>query len=204
MMTPAVDDLVREATRIVREYEKHHRTALLEELAPVIAELRSRCRLKDGRPDWSGRSHEYRQHMSAIFAKAGVSVDDRDRLQTALRYHVSSIIRDRATKDELISAGLDPVKPKERLRGTREALQAMKKKSAQRHEVAKLTTYAQALLDYVDDRAVARLDQDHAEISRLALEASRGRVEELLARLPGAKQRRGGGRSKREERLATV
>lgn len=204
MMDPVVNDLVREAARIVREYQKHPRTPLLKELAPVIVELRSHFTLKDGRPDWSGRSPEYRQCMSDIFAKARVPADDLDRLQSALRYHVGNILRDRATKDELLSVGLTTVKPKERIQNTRDALQAMKQTSAPRYDVARLTAYAQALLEYIDDRVVARLDPDRAEASRLALEAIHSRAEELLVRIPGAKEgrrtRRNGGRSKREER----
>lgn len=202
MGTKSVDELAAEATAIIKRYLKNPRTDFLRELAPVIVDLRAHFTLEDGRPDWSGRSPGYRQVMIGIYEKTRLSGDDLDRFQSALRYHVGNLLRERASKDELISVGLTTVAPKERVQSTRDALHAMKEAAAPRQDLARLAAYAQALLEYADEAAIPDIDPERAEASRLALEAVQQRASELFVRLRDAREAapagpRGGGRARR-------
>lgn len=190
-MSKTVAELVDDATEIVRRYMRSHRTSDLKDLAPVVVELRSQFRLEDGRQDWSGRSPGYRQAMADVYARARIPKDQLDTLQSALRYHVGNILRERASKDDLISVGLTTVAPKERIQTTRDALHAMKEVSAPRQDVARLAAYAQALLEYIDDATIPALPPERAEASKLALEAIQRRAAELLVRLADVKTGRG-------------
>lgn len=92
------------------------RTDLLKELAVIIVELREEHHIADGRPDLAGRSAPYRAAIARIYERARMSSDakTRDAVQTAIRYHVGNLLRERYSEDELAAAGLSNVSPKDR------------------------------------------------------------------------------------------
>lgn len=106
-------------------------------------------------------------------------------MQAALRYHVGNLLREKASREELASVGLGVISPRERLAKTRQAFAAMVRASgnAPREDVARTATYAQALLEYVDDHAVGKLTPEQAIAATLALRAARRRADELLRML---------------------
>lgn len=189
------------ATEILRAYLSDHRTDHLRELAEIVVELRGAHTLEDGRADWSGRSPAYRQTMADIYARAKVPAENLDTVQAALRYHVGNLLRQRATGDDLEAVGLSRIAPSQRLATRRQALQAQAAVAAPRQDIARLTAYAQALLDFVDVNAVPELAPERAVASRLALEAVRQRAEELLGLLGQQPTRRGGDREQGRHRL---
>lgn len=110
-----MDDLVNHCIHLLRAYAQDRSTHQLKALAPLIVELRSRHSLKNGLPDWSGRSPEYRADMHWIYAEARIPADQLDTVQAALRYHVGNLLRERASLLDLEAVGLKATSPKERL-----------------------------------------------------------------------------------------
>ncbi len=90
------------------------------------------------------------------------------------------------------------VAPKKRLATARQAIQAQRRESAPRQDVARLAAHAQALVEYIDQDAIAGLPPERAVAARLALEAVQSCAAQLLVRLAdaaaGAPRPRSGGR----------
>lgn len=180
----SVDELVEEGARLLADYVRDPRTSLLRKLAPVIVELRSRYTLEDGRPDWGGRSPEYRAQMASLYNRAGVPKDQLDTVQAAMRYHIGNLLRERASSDELLSVGLTATAPRQRNSASREAVAALAAAAGgktPRADVDRLAVYAQAILDFLDEAAINRLPADRSRVAQMALERVRERAEELLS-----------------------
>lgn len=194
----SLPQLVDRGVALLREYLETPRTDLLRQLAPIIVELRARSALDDGRPDWGGRSPGYRERMADLYRRAGVPKERLDTIQAAMRYHIGNLIRERASREELLAVGLTTTAPRDRNAETREALRALSAASGgktPRHDVSRLTVYAQALLEYVEDAAVSLLDSEHAAVTRMSLEriqARAGDLREMLPRRSDADEQRGG------------
>jgi len=193
--------LADQATEILRAYLRDHRTDRLRDLAKIVVELRGSHTLEDGRADWSGRSPVYRQTMADIYARAKVPADNLDTVQAALRYHVGNLLRESASGDDLEAVGLSKIAPRQRLATRRQAVQAQAAAAAPRQDIARLTAYAQALLDFVDPSAIPGLAPERAVAARLALEAVRERAEELLGLLGQRPTRQSGARDQGRHRL---
>lgn len=193
-------ELVDRGVQLLRDYLADPRTRLLEELAPIIVQLRGLHHLSDGRPDWSGRSTAYRQAMADLYARAKVPPEDLDTVQQAIRYHVGNLLREEAVPAELRDVGLDPRSPKTRLTEARQAMQAQKAMSAPPQDIARLTLYALWLLSYIDTDAIPELDGDRAASSRQALEQIQVRSAELLAKLRGWQAPTGGAEAGKHRR----
>ncbi len=190
--------LVDDGVKVLRRYLESHRTEDLKQLARIVVQLRGEHTLEDGRKDWSGRSPAYRQSMADLYTRARVPKEDLDTLQAALRYHVGNLLRERANGEELAAVGLSTVAPKKRLATARQAIQAQRRESAPRQDVARLAAHAQALVEFVDEDAITTLPPERAVAARLALEAVQTRAAQLLVRLAdaaaGAPRPRSGGR----------
>lgn len=91
----AVATVVATLRRIVLAGELE-RPGLLRRLANEVVELRS-CFVYDGRPDWAGRSQEYRDAVYRAYEEAKVPADDVDRIQRGIRYHVAGVVQRRST-----------------------------------------------------------------------------------------------------------
>lgn len=191
---PAPKAIIDKAVKLLRAYLADQRTDTLKDLARLIVDLRASFALDDGRRDWAGRSPGYRQAMADLYSRARVPHDQLDTVQTAMRYHVGNLLRDRATSDELKAVGLTTTSPKARLATAREALAAQREVAAPRQDAARLAAYAQALLEFIDEAAMPDLPSERAIATRIALEAIQRRAEDLLGRLRDA---RGGARKPR-------
>jgi len=113
-----VEELTSAAVRKLSEWRSTGRgnTSLLRDIAQDIASLRALHRTNEGATDWGGRSHEYRQTMSSIYTRAGVTDDvERQRVQNLLRHHVGNVVRERATDAELERSGFPAGSPAARL-----------------------------------------------------------------------------------------
>lgn len=191
--------LVDDGVALLKDYLADPRTSVLRRLAEVIVDLRSRFTLNDGRTDWSGRSRAYRAAIGDLYLRSGVSKKDLDNLQAALRYHVGNLLRERASKEELLAVGMTSTSPKDRNAATREAIAALSQSAGgrpPRTDIDRLSVYAQALLTIIDETAIEELEDERAEVSRRALESVSVRAEELLAVL----ERRGRGKRTRRSR----
>lgn len=185
-MTNKPQRIVDEGVDILRRYLEDHRTDRLKELAELVVQLRGEHTLEDGRKDWSGRSPAYRQSMADLYTRAKVPTEKLDTVQAALRYHVGNLLREHAQGEELAAVGLSAVAPKKRLATARKALQAQRRESAPRQDVARLATHAQALLEFIDADAIPDLPKERAVAARIALEAVQALSAQLLVRLADA------------------
>lgn len=80
--------------------DSEKRRYLIRKLANEVVALRERFEV-DGRPDWAGRSQDYRDEIYAIYRDAGVPLDEIDRIQAGIRYHVADLVRSAAPPGDL-------------------------------------------------------------------------------------------------------
>lgn len=187
--------LIEDTVELLHDYleQGSSRTDLLKAAAEHIVELRARHRLDSGDTDWAGRSQPYRTDIAEIYARAGVTTyQERDRLQSALRYHVGNLIRERATAEELERAGLYRETPRDRMHNTREAMQAAASVSGAmpkslRGDLPRILAYAEALLEFADTQgSLDELEAKQLVSARLSLESINKRSEQLLERISEA------------------
>jgi hypothetical protein len=202
-----VADLVTRGAELLGDYVFTSSTDTLRELAPVIVKLRTQFTLSNGIRDWGGRTPDYRRAIAELYARARIPDEQLHSVQQALRYHVGNYIREVAPPDELEAAGLKTSSPKDRLATARHAVQAQRYAAAPRQDVARLTTYALDLLEYVDEASIPGAERERLVAARLALEAIGQRYAVLLVRVndalavtgrperdgPPTKRTRGGG-----------
>lgn len=67
-----------------------------------------------GRPDWAGRSAQYRNAIYRVYREAGVPSDSHASIQGNMRYHVGNAVRTMAPREDLEALGLDPQGPRDR------------------------------------------------------------------------------------------
>lgn len=180
------ESLISSGARLLGEYLETHETDVLRRLAPVIVDLRHSHTLTNGRPDWSGRTPQYRHDIAQMFTRAHVPDEDVEKIQAALRYHVGNLIRVRADDDDLASAGLRHESPRERLANARRAHAAMRESQTPRGDVSRLTVQAQRLLDHIDIEALPYTDHAHLVAARVSLEHIQIKSAELLVRTQDA------------------
>lgn len=115
-------------------------------------------------PDWRCRSFDCRDSMSEAKHRSGISEDDWKKLTGNARYHVSAIVRKRASDDELARAGLSPLTARERVKGGRSTRTA----DYENDLLVILADLARAALDYMPSNPVPLLGEDHPLIEALA------------------------------------
>lgn len=113
-----VDRLINQGMDLVVEIEELEtkRFDTYVKLAKVIVQLRSKFQY-NGKPDWAGKSQDYRNAASKIYEGAGVPPDSLMGIQSNVRYHIGNELRERLTADELTEAGLSVEGPRERQAG---------------------------------------------------------------------------------------
>ena len=181
--TPSnTERLANEAVALLALYLRDGRTRsdLLRQLAEVVVDLRASFETKDGAPDLSGRSHAYRQCMGDVYTRAHVPRDDFDTIQSALRYHVSNLLHERYSTEDLSAAGLSTLPARRRLDVRREAYLALTRDDADAPDLAVLAARAEALLLVAETSAVKDLDPDRAAAARLALRNATDRARVLI------------------------
>lgn len=88
--------------------------------AEAIVRLRKHFR-HEGRPDWAGRSPEYRDLIERLYRQAGVPSDSESSMQANLRYHIGNALREVADPEDLQALGMATEGPAGRVRAVRAA-----------------------------------------------------------------------------------
>lgn len=112
------DEIVR-ILRALASAEGERRTMLYRDLAEQTFALREHYLTPAGEPDWSGRSGLYRVQMRELYSAAGYNADDARAVQTATRYHIGNLARQRVSAADLEALGMDTESPAERARRLR-------------------------------------------------------------------------------------
>ena len=73
----------------------------------------------EGRPDWAGRSPDYRLAIETLYRQAGVVSDSQGGIQANLRYHIGNVVRKTAPIVDLEALGMNADGPSERTRKAR-------------------------------------------------------------------------------------
>lgn len=180
------DDLIQRGVRLLEVYMESRETADLKRLAPVVVDLRESFTLSTGHPDLQGRTPQYRRAIAEMFARARVPEEEVEKVQAALRYHVSNELRARFHPNQLAAVGLGPESARDRLANTRRAHAAEREVSAPRQDIARLTTYAFRLLNYVDEASIPNVERERLIAARSALEHVQTLSAELLVRVKDA------------------
>jgi hypothetical protein len=173
MQTWSVTDLSNAGTGLISFYTRldETKTDVLKALAKVVVALRSHFRTTEGDVDWSGRSWDYRQTVSAMYEASGIPPDSESNIQASLRYHVGNPLREVVPAEQLESAGLLTKSPKERMTDVRAVTAAVLAVSRQ---VSALYTVADRL---------EHSPEAWAALSVRLLEQYEDRLEEVIAKL---------------------
>ena len=107
------------AANLARRMDGEYDTDALQTAARLLIDLRAKFVDSKGRPDYTGASFAYRNLVAKAYTDAGVAGDDKKRMMSAVRYHVSNALRDVLTDDELRDYGLIKESSIERQRGDR-------------------------------------------------------------------------------------
>jgi hypothetical protein len=83
--------------------DPQQKTGALRLAAESIVEAREHFFDQDGRPDWAGRTYAYRQWMRETQSRAG---NPPSTLMASVRYHISNVLRERVSAEDLEEAGL--------------------------------------------------------------------------------------------------
>lgn len=119
-LTQAGISTVKELTKL-----EASRTSLLQELAMTLVLLRGKHKY-NGKPDYAGKSSEYRAVAARIYEEAGVPADSAGTIQASVRYHIGNVLREIHTEKELAEAGLQSASPRERANGRAKVADAMR------------------------------------------------------------------------------
>jgi hypothetical protein len=166
-------DLLRRYTRAEKDAD---RTPLLRRVAEVFVDLRGHFYDDDGVQDWRGRTYPYRQVIGDAYGLANVPKDELSTVQAAVRYHVSNVLRERLSADDLEALGLRPSSARERSVEKRERQSALL--SAFRNgpapseglDVLRALAAAHALLSRIPAGSLRDLtDQDRRKAARTFL-----------------------------------
>lgn len=68
---------------------------------------------RDGLPDLTGGSYAYRRTVAEVLTEAGVSSEQRPRVQATLRYHIGNLLREQLSPEEIEQFGLVKESPRE-------------------------------------------------------------------------------------------
>lgn len=195
MPTTTLDRLTDQATEAIRRVAQadgtDDYTPAAREAAEVLVDARGLFTAPDGRPDWRGRSWDYRQWVGGLYGPAGVPPAEAQRIQAAIRYHVSNVLRDRLDAEELQEVGLQPESARNRAGAQRAEnaaiLRAVTGTGLAERDVLLALTAAENLLE--------RLDRDDVE----DLPARRrSKAEETLAAILAEANRLTGRRAPRK------
>lgn len=76
-------------------------------LAELVVELRQRFQSPNREiPDWAGRSKDYREAITRMYATVAIPPDSEAGVQARIRYHVSNRVREVAPAEDLTELGL--------------------------------------------------------------------------------------------------
>jgi hypothetical protein len=164
--------------------DREQRTQLLRRIAALSVDMREAILDEAGNPDWAGRTHAYREHMRDMYAKAGMTAEEKSNVQAAVRYHVSSLVRERLTDGEVEALGLVEHSSQEKARVSRNARSAqlrLVREETAPAETSPLRLLALALihLERVKPAAISHLDDEERALAQATLEQIMTRVRTL-------------------------
>lgn len=169
----ALDSLAREAaTRLragIRADDVGVRGVEYKATAELMVEAREHFLTDAGAVDWRGQSYPYRLWVGEVYGAAGVPPEDRSRVSSALRYHISNVLRTRLDGDTLHSIGLRSESARDRSREQRQERAALLRSlmgSATRFEgedAMRALAAVVALLERIEPEAVPALGEPGAE-----------------------------------------
>lgn len=168
--------LVKHGADLLREYVsvEEKRSDTLRNLAVIVVGIRAKTSGQDGKPDWAGRSPDYRAHITAMYEQAGVPTDSQANVQAALRYHVGNVLRDKVSTKDLQHAGLKAQSPKDR----QQARQSKAGRNGSPKDMQAACDAATALLQVAGDMPPPTTDDARARVAIALLQ-----VEHLAAEL---------------------
>lgn len=102
------------------------KTPIRHRLAALAVEARHHFVRSDGELDLTGRTWHYRTWIAERYAAVGLSKDERAVIQAALRFHISTVTRQRLSEAELEKYGLNLKSELEKSRDRREESQLSK------------------------------------------------------------------------------
>lgn len=120
--------LKKRAHRLLLDYAKTEaeaRTPITRALAETLVDARAHFQDAEGETDWSGKTYPYRVWVREVFDDAHLTGEEAKRVQSAIRYHVGSVLRDRLDEDERERLGLIPESPRERSQDRRQQRNAV-------------------------------------------------------------------------------
>ena len=107
------------AANLAHRADGEYDTDALQIAARLLIDLRAKFVDSKGRPDFKGTSFAYRNIVAKAYTDAGVTSDEKKRMMSAVRYHVSNALREVLTDDELRDYGLIKESSIQRQRGDR-------------------------------------------------------------------------------------
>ncbi|WNN93673.1 hypothetical protein SEA_CALLINALLBARBZ_23 [Arthrobacter phage CallinAllBarbz] len=115
-MTLSLVDIQAKAIKSLKRYlrPEGRDTDDLRAVARAFVEARAHFYTPKGDPDWTGRSHAYREWVREVMSSAHVPPSDLASLQAAIRYHVGAALREVLDAEQLADLGLRSDTPRER------------------------------------------------------------------------------------------
>lgn len=196
---PGTGTLGQKLVRVLRQLRNAPtpaaRTDLLKEVARITVDLREFFPTDSGEPDWSAKTWSYREYIRERYAEAGYTPDEARTTQTAVRYHVSTFVREKLSADELTDLGLNPESFTDRSRDKRAARAALLQAAQAPAEGANATAYARNIagallvLKSIDTRVLSDLTARERTRTRAVLEEIHERADALLAVMSAERRR---------------
>lgn len=152
-MQRSKDALGAEVVRLLRKVrnvggDREQKTVIFRQIAKAAVDLREHFLTPESAPDWAGRTGAYRDYIRDLYREAGLSAEETNTIQSAVRYHAGNLVRERLSEPDLQDLGLSTQSPAARIKAFRDA---------------------QSMTLRVVRNDVADLDADADPLSRLAL-----------------------------------
>lgn len=177
------------ARNLLKRYlraDETERTPILRAIAECFVDAREHFERPDGSPDWKGRTHAYRMWVRDTVTDAGVPKEEHATVQSAVRYHVGNVLRERLDEETREEYGLIQRSPRERSADRRESrtaiLQALTSRDLSGGALMSLTA-AHAVLNKVEPKDLDELEGHALTVADAALTELERKVRALRRRL---------------------
>ena len=141
-----VKDLGRALITATRGAEEGaYKTSEMRHAANLMIDLREFFTNTEGLPDYRGRSWAYRQTVNEALDYAGLTGEERAKVMSALRYHVSNLLRERLTAEQLADYGMIAATSVERQRESRKVRARMARIAARGERISDVDEARDAL-----------------------------------------------------------
>jgi len=155
-----------------------YKTSEMRHAADLMIDLREFFTNTDGLTDYRGRSWAYRSTVNEALDYAGLTGDERAKVMSALRYHVSNLLRERLTPEQLSEYGMIAATSVERQRESRKVRARMARIAARGERISDVgeaedaLRVANTLLRNIEPRTARskKLDSLYASITEALTE----------------------------------